>query len=124
MAARTRQACSRDGALKKRSGPSLRQQARPLKKCRGCHGRGVTKGLFHEMPCPDCNAGGVVDKETGEALAVEDLVVQLRLWLTRSMETNRKLRQQLADRKSDDSAGRGYGETRGHGPMGMKYHGD
>lgn len=111
--------------MKRRSGPSLRQQRVALTQCGTCHGKGVTRGLFHEMPCPDCNAGGVVDKETGEALPVEDLVVQLRLWLARAMEQNRMLKQRLADRKSDDdSAGRGYGEKRGHGPMGIKYHGD
>ena len=110
--------------MKKRSGPPLRQQRVELKRCGTCHGNGVSKGLFHEMPCPDCNAGGVVDKETGTALPVEDLVVQLRMWLAKTMDTNRKLRKQLAHRQADDSAGRGYGETRGHGPMGMKYHGD
>ncbi|MFL1404207.1 hypothetical protein ACJO2E_02535 [Marinobacter sp. M1N3S26] len=110
--------------MKSRSGPEFRQQARPLKKCPGCHGRGVTKGVFYEMPCPDCNAGGVVCKETGQALAVEDLVVQLRLWLGKAMEDNRRLRRRFADSKADDSSGRGYGETRGRGPMGMKYHGD
>lgn len=110
--------------MNKRSGPSLRQQRVELKQCGTCHGNGVSMGLFHEMPCPDCNAGGVVDKETGSALPAEDLVVQLRMWLAKTMDTNRKLRKQLADRQGDDSAGRGYGETRGHGPMGMKYHGD
>ena len=110
--------------MKKRSGPELRQQVRPLEKCPGCNGRGTTQGLFHQMPCPDCNAGGVVDKETGDALPLDELVLQLRLWLAKAMESNRNLRRQLADRRGDESAGRGYGETRGHGPMGMKYHGD
>lgn len=110
--------------MKKRSGPSLRQQRIALKRCDNCRGNGITKGLFYEMPCPDCNAGGVVDKETGAALPVDDLVVQLRLWLAAAMDSNRKLRQSLAARQDDPTAGRGYGETRGHGPMGMKYHGD
>ena len=109
--------------MKRRSGPSFRQQKRPLAKCPGCHGKGVTRGLFHEMPCPDCNAGGVVDKETGEALAVDDLVLQLRLWLAKAMQENRQLKRQLAD-GNEESNGRGYGQGRGHGPMGMKYHGD
>ena len=109
--------------MTKRSGPSFRQQARPLKSCPGCHGKGVTRGLFHEMPCPDCNAGGVVDKETGEALAVEVLVVQLRLRWVKALQENRHLQSRLAE-KEDDSAGRGYGEQRGHGPMGTRYHGD
>ncbi len=110
-------------SLKKQAGPSFRQQRVPLKKCSTCHGQGATRGLFHEMPCPDCNAGGVVQKETGDPLSVEDLVVQLRLWLAKAMQDNRQLRSQLAEKK-DDSAGRGYGEGRGHGPRGMKYHGD
>ncbi len=109
--------------MKSRSGPSFDQQRRPLDKCPGCHGQGVTRGLFHQMPCNDCNASGVVDKETGEPLPMEDLVLQLRLWLAKAMQENRQLKRQLADGK-DESNGRGYGQGRGHGPMGMKYHGD
>ncbi len=75
------------------------------------------------MPCPDCNAGGVVDKETGAPLPVEDLVIQLRLWLAKAMETNRQLRAQIKQNRPQED-NRGYGEGRGHGPMGMKYHGD
>lgn len=75
------------------------------------------------MPCPDCNAGGVVDKETGDPLPAEELVIQLRLWLAKAMETNRQLRAQIKQNRPQED-NRGYGEGRGHGPMGMKYHGD
>lgn len=69
------------------------------------------------MPCPDCSASGVVDKETGEPLALEELVLQLRLWLDRAMEENRRLKSQLADKKPENN-------IRGYGPFGARYHGD
>lgn len=103
--------------MKKRSGPAFHQQTRPLKRCPACNGQGITRGLFHELPCADCGAAGVVDKATGVALPAEDLLLQLRLRLNRAHEEVRTLRAQL------DSARRDPAE-RGHGPMGKVYHGD
>jgi hypothetical protein len=39
------------------------------------------KGIFHEMPCAGCNGAGLVNRETGEALEAEAMVMQLRLRL-------------------------------------------
>lgn len=103
--------------MSKRSGPAFRQQARPLKKCQACNGQGITRGLFHELPCEACGAAGVVDKATGEALPPEDLLLQMRLRLNRAHEEIRTLRAEL------NSVHQGP-EERGHGPMGKMYHGD
>jgi len=103
--------------LRKAAGPSFRQQRRPLAKCPTCNGTGMVQGLFHQMPCHDCNGGRVVDKETGEALPAEELVVQLTLWLERSREENRQLKRQLADERAKDN-------SRGYGAGGSRYHGD
>lgn len=99
----------------KRSGPSFRQQRVALKTCGECHGRGLVKPMFYEVPCTGCNGGGVLDKKTGQALALEDLVVQLRLIANERGQEVRELQQKLADQNQPE---------RGHGPMGRPYHGD
>ena len=103
--------------MNKRAGPSFRQQIRPLKSCPTCKANGMIQGLFHQMPCHDCNATGLVDNETGEALAPEDMVIQLRLRLNRQRDENNELRRQLLEQAKQDN-GRGYG------PGGQRYHGD
>ncbi len=76
-------------------------------------------GVFHEMACGHCHGSGLVDKETGEPLDPEALIVQLALrWRTERKESAR-LRNELAEKKSAV-----YREDRGHGPMGRRYHGD
>lgn len=99
----------------KRSGPSLRQQAVELEKCGTCHGSGFVKPMFYELPCTGCNAGGWVNKETGEALALEDLVVQLRLKVNELGAKNRELHRRLAECGQPE---------RGYGPMGQPIRGD
>lgn len=99
----------------KKSGPSFRQQRVELKTCKACHGRGMVKPMFYEMPCTDCNGGGVVDKKTGQALAMEDLVMQLRLIANERRQKVRELEQKLAAQNRPE---------RGHGPMGMPIRGD
>jgi len=99
----------------KRLGPSFRRQRVELKKCPACHGRGVVKPMFYEMPCTDCNAGGVVDKATGEALALEDLVLQLRLKANDQQDEIDRLRSQLVNTSPTENK---------HGPMGTYYRGD
>jgi hypothetical protein len=59
----------------------------------------------------------LVDNETGEALAPENMVIQLRLRLNRLHEENNELRRQLLEQAKQDN-GRGYG------PGGQRYHGD
>lgn len=100
--------------MKKSVGPSLHIERRPLARCPECHGAGITTGIFFQMPCGVCSGSGLVDKDTGRALPPEDLVLQLRLRLTRLADENRKLRRMLAEQR----------ESRGCGPMGMVYHGD
>lgn len=63
--------------MKRRHGPDLQKQLRPLAPCRECQGRGVVKGLFYEMPCDGCHGSGFVDAQTGERLDLEELVLQL-----------------------------------------------
>lgn len=99
----------------KRSGPPLRQQAIELKDCGECHGRGVVKPMFYEMPCTGCNAGGLVNKKTGEPLALEELVLQLRLKVNELGAKNRELGRKLVEFDQPE---------RGHGPMGRPIRGD
>ena len=101
----------------KRVGPSWFKKERSVVTCTTCSGRGVTKGIFHEMACGDCHGAGLVDGETGEALEPLELVLQLRLRLNRAKDIIQKYRQSDSDR--------GYGsEKRGFGPDGKRYHGD
>lgn len=104
--------------MKKRSGPSLRQHPAPLKVCGECRD-GFVIGVFHEMACSHCHGSGLVDKETGEPLSLEALVVQLALRWRAERQNNSRLRNELAA-----SEGAGHREERGHGPMGRRYHGD
>lgn len=103
--------------MKKRSGPSLVQQKRPLKRCPACHGRGLVKPMFYEIPCDTCEASGVVCKETGEALPMSELVLQMRIRLNEREQQLAETRKLLADCRAQIN-GRGYGAG------GLRYHGD
>lgn len=67
--------------MKKSHGPAFKKAAIELDQCQVCRGKAVTQGMFHELPCFQCNASGWVVAETGEALPLEDLVTQLSLRL-------------------------------------------
>ena len=67
--------------MRKSHGPAFKKAVIELAQCPMCRGRAVTKGLFHELPCGRCNASGWVSALTGEALPVEELVIQLSLRL-------------------------------------------
>ncbi|MEX2903717.1 hypothetical protein AB3967_20625 [Pseudomonas rhodesiae] len=67
--------------MKKVHGPAFRAAQLDLAKCPACRGRAVIKGVFHEMPCVQCNASGWVTADTGEALPLEVLVTQLSIRL-------------------------------------------
>ncbi|MDG5498948.1 hypothetical protein [Marinobacter sp. BGYM27] len=95
------------------AGPEFRQQIRPIKDCSACQGKGKVQGLFYEMVCDDCLAGGFVDGTTGEALTTEEIILQLRLRLNEATDQIRFMRQTLAD----------Y-ERPGRGPGGAVYTGD
>jgi hypothetical protein len=55
----------------------------------------VIKGVFYEMPCDPCNGAGIVDAKTGERIELAELVVQLRLRLTRANTDNQALQAAL-----------------------------
>ncbi|CAI3787489.1 hypothetical protein AHFPHNDE_01153 [Pseudomonas sp. MM227] len=67
--------------MKKSHGPAFRAARIELAKCSACRGRAVTQGVFHELPCDQCNASGWVSAETGQPLPLEALVTQLSLRL-------------------------------------------
>ena len=103
--------------MKKRCGPSLSQEKRLLKRCPFCHGTGLVRPMFHEMPCDHCHASGVVCKETGQSLQIHDLVLQMRIRLNDREKELADLRQRLAA-LSKENDGWGYGAG------GQRYHGD
>ncbi|WP_165677448.1 hypothetical protein [Metapseudomonas otitidis] len=70
--------------IPKRHGPARRLEVINLAGCPACAGAGWIKGIWHDMPCASCNGAGLVNRETGEALPAEDLVIQLRLRLNRA----------------------------------------
>ncbi|MHB0779427.1 hypothetical protein [Pseudomonas alloputida] len=75
--------------MRKSHGPAFKKAVIDLDVCPLCRGRSVTKGVFHELPCDHCNASGWVEAATGEALALDELVIQLSLKLqaaTRQIE--------------------------------------
>ncbi|MBH3395824.1 hypothetical protein [Pseudomonas monteilii] len=75
--------------MKKTHGPAFKKAVIELDNCPLCRGRAVTKGLFHELPCDHCNASGWVAAANGEALPLDELVIQLSLKLqvaTRQIE--------------------------------------
>ncbi|UCP00087.1 hypothetical protein LF844_09820 [Metapseudomonas lalkuanensis] len=98
----------------KKHGPARRLEVRALGPCPGqCRGSGVIKGIFHEMPCDACNGAGIVDAKTGERIELAELVVQLRMRLTRANTENQALQAALEKAglwplggPADDYAGR------------------
>lgn len=75
--------------MRKSHGPAFKKAVIELDKCPLCSGRAVTKGVFYELPCGHCNASGWVAAETGESLALDELVTQLGMRLraaTRQIE--------------------------------------
>jgi hypothetical protein len=67
--------------MKKSHGPAFRAARIELARCSACGGRAVTQGVFHELPCVQCNASGWVSAETGQALPLDVLVTQLSIRL-------------------------------------------
>ncbi len=62
---------------KKQHGPAFVRCQIPLTDCPSCAGKGLVKGVFHQLDCIGCHASGLVSAETLEPLPVDDLVVQL-----------------------------------------------
>jgi hypothetical protein len=67
--------------MRKSHGPAFRKAMKPLRACYDCRGSGLVIGMFHELECVTCNASGWVCAETGDALPLADLVLQLNLKL-------------------------------------------
>ena len=67
--------------MKKSHGPTFDKALKPLRECLDCRGTGVVRGLFHQIECSTCNASGWVCAETGAALPLADLVLQLNMKL-------------------------------------------
>ncbi|MFJ4589079.1 hypothetical protein ACIP1Z_17535 [Pseudomonas moraviensis] len=62
---------------KKQHGPALVRTLIPLTDCPSCAGKGMIKGVFHELDCIGCHSSGFVHAQTLEPLLIEDLAVQL-----------------------------------------------
>ncbi|WP_433886664.1 hypothetical protein [Pseudomonas vranovensis] len=77
----------------KSHGPAFRKQAVELAQCPACRGKAVIKGVFHDLACVQCNASGWVAAATGEALPVEELVIQLSLRLQAAQRQINELKQ-------------------------------
>ncbi|QVM94165.1 hypothetical protein JYG36_13615 [Pseudomonas sp. SORT22] len=80
----------------KSHGPAFRKQAMELAQCPACRGKAVIKGVFHDLACVQCNASGWVAAATGEALPVEELVIQLSLRLQAVQRQINELKQPRA----------------------------
>jgi hypothetical protein len=70
--------------MKKQHGPALVRSLIPMTECPSCAGKGMIKGVFHELDCIGCHASGLVHADTLEPLPLEDLAVQLGMLLRRA----------------------------------------
>lgn len=103
--------------MRKSHGPAFRKVMKPLRACYDCRGSGLRMGMFHQLECATCNASGWVCAETGEALPLADLVLQLGMKL-RAVE--RELA--LADQQSGPQ--QQYEQNNRRGAGGSNYTGD
>lgn len=69
--------------MRKSHGPALMRRLIPMTECPSCIGKGVIKGVFHELDCVGCHASGLVHAVSLEPLPLEDLAVQLGKLLRR-----------------------------------------
>ena len=69
--------------MKKQHGPALVRSLIPLTDCPSCAGKGMIKGVFHDLDCIGCHSSGQVHAITLEPLPVVDLVEQLGMLLRR-----------------------------------------
>lgn len=67
--------------MKKSHGPAFRKVMKPLRECNDCRGKGFARGISYDLDCFACNASGWVCAETGDALPLADLVLQLNMKL-------------------------------------------
>ncbi len=101
--------------MKKSHGPAFRTAHIDLAKCPACRGRAVTQGVFHDLPCGQCNASGWVSADTGEALPLEVLVTQFNLRLRAAEQQIEKLKRPVLMKgpaaQYQQNNGRGAGKT-------------
>lgn len=102
----------------KSHGPAFRKELKQLMECGACRGKGVTQGISYELACVTCNASGWVCADTGAALALEELVLQLNMKLRNvTAELNRA-------RHSQGGAHEQYEQNNRRGAGGSNYTGD
>ncbi|WP_223532090.1 hypothetical protein [Pseudomonas sp. BF-R-30] len=103
--------------IKKQHGPALVRSLIPMTECPSCAGKGVIKGVFHELDCIGCHSSGFVHAQTMEPLLIEDLVVQLGRLVRRE-------RSQLVDKNPTRCIGDEYQQSNSRGAGRSTYKGD
>ncbi|WKL53345.1 hypothetical protein Q1W70_01780 [Pseudomonas kielensis] len=99
--------------MKKQHGPALVRSLIPMTECPSCGGKGVIKGLLHELDCIGCHASGFAHAQTMEPLLIEDLVVQLVGWFAGSGNVHQRLVGLSRNTKTLIVAGRAARRSRG-----------
>jgi hypothetical protein len=89
----------------------------PLIECPSCAGKGIIKGVFHELDCIGCHSSGFVHAQTLEPLLIEDLVVQLGSMVRRE-------RSQLVDKNPSRCIVDEYQQSNSRGAGRSNYKGD
>ncbi|HDS1801213.1 TPA: hypothetical protein QEM76_004078 [Pseudomonas putida] len=105
--------------MKKSHGPELNKRRIALALCEACKGKAVVRPLIYELPCDSCNASGWVEASTGDALPLEELVIQLSFML---QAARRQLKEALNPRPIGAEATYQGSNRRGAG--GTNYTGD
>ncbi|MGY2263525.1 hypothetical protein [Pseudomonas sp. SDO5561_S422] len=106
--------------MKKQHGPAFKAQQITVAQCTTCRGRTVVRGVFHELPCPQCNASGWVSAETGDALPLDVLVTQLGLMLHRA----NTMLGFMGEMVSTSAESRQYNQNNRRGPGATNFTGD
>jgi len=102
---------------KKQHGPAFVRRQIPLTDCPSCAGKGLIKGVFHQLDCIGCHASGLVHAETLEPLPLDDLVVQLGMLIRHERHIATLSREPL-------TMGELYQQTNTRGPGGSAIKGD
>ncbi|MDS9879428.1 hypothetical protein RMI40_31820 [Pseudomonas protegens] len=105
--------------MKNSHGPAFKVDQIDLAQCSVCRGKAFVSGVFHQLPCLQCNASGWVTADTGDALPLEALVMQLSIRLQAAEH-------QIAQFKCSGPAGAEaqYNENNRRGAGGTNYTGD
>lgn len=103
---------------KRTHGPAFVRRQIPLTDCPSCAGKGLVKGVFHQLDCLGCHASGLVHAETLNPLPVDELIVQLGM-LVRQRE-----RVAIFPPGSPTSMAELYQQNNTRGPGGSAYKGD